>query len=267
MKANKKALIIAVILLIIGIGLMAVSILTLEGNMDGGRIDTKTFTEEISKIDISLNASDIKIVSADTDAISVTYPVGEVKQYDLNVDNGTLSIGEVSDKLTIKRWYDYINFDFLYERKSCAVTIELPSRVKYDIAINSSYGDVNMSGGEFSELVCDLDYGDIEFERISSGRVQVSNNCGDIEMDEISCENIKASCNFGDIEAERLKAENILLDNDCGDIECTIVGSEADYTVNAETSFGYSNIHNRIGGEKTLDIRTDFGDIEVMFIG
>lgn len=284
MKAKKIIFIIAGLLILFGAIVSGIAV-ALAGtySSDSAQIQTHTITESISKINISADIDDIRIVTADTDSIKVTYAEDKIRKYDFSAENNTLSLKSVSGDALGLKWYDYVNFNINFKDRVKGITVEVPKGLDTDITLSAKYGDIyvdDLKGSmnakadngdveivksEFSKLECDVDYGDIEMEKVAAESIKLTNDCGDIEIEEVSG-NILASCAYGDIDIERISGNNITLENNCGDVEGTILGNEADYTINAETNLGDRNIQNRTGGKNTLNIKTDLGDISIRFV-
>lgn len=284
MKTKKIIFIIAGLLVLFGLIIAGIAV-ALAGtySSDNTQIQTHTITESISKINISADIDDIRIVTADTDSIKVTYAEDKTRKYDFSAENNTLSLKSVSGEALGLKWYDYVSFNINFKDRVKGITVEVPKGLGADITLNAKYGDIYVADlkgsmnakadngdveivkSEFSKLECDVDYGDIDMEKVASDSIKLTNDCGDIDIEEVSG-NISASCAYGDINIERISGNNITLENNCGDVEGTILGNEADYTINAETNLGDKNIQNRTGGKNTLDVRTDAGDISVKFI-
>ncbi|MGN0107862.1 MAG: DUF4097 family beta strand repeat-containing protein [Hominilimicola sp.] len=284
MKAKKIIFIIAGLFVLFGVIISGIAVALLGASpYDKGQMQTHTVTENISKINIFAEADDIRIVEADTDNIKVTYTEDKIRKYDFGTENGTLSLESVPRDTLGLKWYDYVDFNINFKDRVKGITLEIPKGFNAEITLNSRYGDiyaadlkgsinikadcgdVKIAKSEFSKIECNLDYGDIEMEKVSADSINLTNDCGDIEIEEVSG-NISASCAYGDIGIEKISGSNITLENNCGDIEGTILGNEADYTINAETNLGDSNIQNRTGGKNTLNVRTDLGDLFIKFI-
>lgn len=284
MKAKKIIFITAGLLVLFGVIIAGIAV-ALAGtySADSTQIQSHTITEGISKINISADTDDIRIITADTDSIKVTYAEDKTRKYDFSTENNTLSLKSISGEAFGLKWYDYINFNINFRDRVKGITVEVPKDFKADITLSAKYGDiyaadlkgsvnikadngdVDVERSAFSTFECDVDYGDIEMEKVSADSIKLTNDCGDIDIEEVSG-NISASCAYGDIDVEKISGSNITLENNCGDIEGTILGNEADYTINAETHLGDSNIQNRTGGKNTLNVRTDLGDLFIKFV-
>lgn len=266
MKINKVLLITASILLVFGavISVTAMKLMSVTAMNSAERI-TKEITEKVSNIDISSDIGNINILTADTDKITLDYFTSDNRKYEMKTENNTLSLKYLPYNRSSLKWYDYfINLDF-HPKQYYDITLTIPKTFSANIALDAKYGDINISNvngninavnscgdikivnGNFSALDCRIDFGDIEIEQITADHINLSGDCGDIEFD-------------------RINSSHITLENNCGDIEGTISGSESEYKINGHTRFGDNNISNRTDGEKVLDIKNDFGDIDIQFI-
>lgn len=298
MRINKKLLIISGIMVLTG-GIISVSAaFLLKANDTGGEEQIKELSEKTSKISISADASDIKIIPSDTDKITLTYFTDEKTQYKIYEENGEFSMKpEPSGNLNIK-WYDYIaDFDVGYDKD---ITLKIPRDFKSDIALNLNYGDIeieNISGNFVLNTKCgDIDvkdvrgnltaqtnYGDFEVENSEFTKLECVTDCGDIETDkcktdttecrsdygeckiEYTSGNISTYNKCGDIDIKSISGKNITLKTDYGDIEGSISGKETDYRIDAVANAGSVNLRNRFEGENMLKASTDAGNIEIDF--
>ncbi len=285
MNANKIVLITSVILVIFGSILIALSIgmMSLSDNAQG-QIQTRTITETINKIDVTANIGDIRIIRDNTDVITVTYYEDSANQYYISTVNEILLINSTIPDKTVK-WYDrYINLNF-GTRDKYDIIIKIPRTQYADFNICSKYGDIeaeNIAGGyintetdcgdielikcEFTNITGLTNYGDIKTNNLIADNTTLNTDCGDIELTECGFSNITCSTKFGDIEANHFSGNTVTLKTDCGDIEGTIIGNEADYSINAETNLGDKNVQNTSNGSKILEAKTDLGDIDIKFI-
>lgn len=246
MKINKILLITAGLFLLCGTVVAGTAIILMnKAYSDDARMQTQTITENISKVNIFVDMSDIKIIPADTDKIVLTYFTDDTNKYEITTDNGILSIEYVRFKRNKAKWYDYyINFDFGRDHD---VILNVPRNFSADIQLSADYGDIEVSGVKGGSMKINSDYGDIEI--------------ADCKFNSIDC-----AADYGDIDVERCEGKILNFSTDCGDIEGTIAGNEADYTINAETELGDKNINNKAGGQNTLDVKTDLGDIDIKFV-
>lgn len=78
---------------------------------------------------------------------------------------------------------------------------------------------------------------------------------------------VNITVNGGDISFDALYVGNALyLTVKNGDIEGTLVGSYDDFAISSKVKKGESNLPNKTGGEKTLNVSANNGDIDIEFV-
>ena len=118
-----------------------------------------------------------------------------------------------------------------------------------------------------------------------SGEISVSNSNGPISLTDIKADVLTASTSNstnqlqnavlsrsvslansnGSVEILQAEAPAIDLSTSNGEISGVIQGSQRDYSIEASTSNGSSNLMNTVGGEKTLKVSNSNGGINVTF--
>ncbi len=245
MKPNKTIIITAGMFVLFGLIILGIAIPKLYiSSASSLKTQEYTVTENISKIEISADRSDVHIVSADTDKISLSYNTDDINQYDITASNGILYMKNAFSKRDVLKWYDYF---FSIDFNEYDITVSIPKGLAVDIQAATAYGEIKAFGVTGNELSVTTDYGDIEVSE-----------CGFISAE--------CSTDYGDIEVSRISGGNISLVTDYGDIEGTILGNETDYTIDADTNLGDNNLQSRTGGINRLSAKTDCGDISVRFI-
>lgn len=265
MKVNKIIIITAGLFILFGVIISGIAVmLTAKSSERNARMETKEITENISKINISVDMSDVKIIPANTDKITLTYFTDETNQYDISTDNGTLSVEYVRFSKEKVKWYDYyFSFDFGRDHD---IILEVPRNFRADIQLSANYGDIEVTGVNGGGMNVQTDYGDVEIKDCKFTSIECTTDYGDIDMEQCGSDTFNCNTDYGDIEFERISGKNIVFDTACGDIEGTIDGSKSDYMINTETSLGKRNIQNKTDGKNTLDAKTDLGDIEISFL-
>lgn len=284
MKTNRILIITAGLFILAGAVIAGIALmLTARSSEQNARMETYEVTEKISNVNIDVDMSDIKIMPVmGTDKITLTYFTDDTNKYDISEDNGTLSVKYVKFNKEKAKWYDYyFSFDFGRDHD---VILQVPQNFRADLLlhadygdievtdmsgdsmnIHTSYGDLDITGCKFKAMECATDYGDIDIERSQSDTFNCSTDFGSIDVTDTAGK-INCGTDYGDIEFERISGSSIVMDTSCGDIEGTIDGREADYTINAQTNLGDKNVQSRAGGEKRLDVKTDMGDIDIIFL-
>lgn len=265
MKAKKIILITAAIFVVFGavIGGTAIMLIT-KANMRDMRMETQTITESISKVNVSADMSDIKIIADDSDKITLTYFTDETNKYDITTDNGTLSVEYARLKSDKVKWYDY--YFSIDVGRDHDIILKVPKKLTADISLETNYGDIELSGINGSNAKVHTSYGDIELSGCKFTAIETVTDYGDIDIERADSEALSCITDCGDIEIERVSGKNITLNTSLGDIEGTILGNEEDYTINSETGLGENRLRGRTGGKNTLDAKTDLGDISVKFV-
>lgn len=265
MKAKKIILITAAVFtvcgaIIAGTALMLIS----KANVHDMRMETQTITENISKINVSADMSDIKIITDDTDKITLTYFTDDTNKYDITTENGELSIEYKRFKSDQVKWYDYyFSIDFGRDHD---IILKVPKNLTVDMELNTSYGDIEVSHINGSNAQLHTDYGDIELSDCNFSVTEAVTDYGDIDVENSDSEALSCTTDCGDIDIERVSGKNITLYTAIGDIEGTILGNEEDYTIISETSLGDNRLRDRTGGKNTLNAKTDLGDIFIKFV-
>lgn len=259
MKVNKKILIIAGILTLSGALITGITAaLIVNSPKNGGRPVTKTIDESVSKIEVSVNVNDVRLISGSKDKITVTYTDSGLNGCTAEVKGDTLVI---SHNMEQQEWYDYIEFD---SRHDSDITIIIPDNMSIDARLETKHGDIEAAGLTGS-LRADSGSGDVEISGCDFDVLECNVDYGDIELKNSGARSVICNTDSGDIDCERLWGSDIKLSSDYGDIEGSIKGNEADYTINADTRFGENRLRNRTGGKNTLDIKAKVGDISLRF--
>ena len=106
--------------------------------------------------------------------------------------------------------------------------------------------------------------------RIPAGeldRFSIKTTNEDVSMQDLSTVGeISISSNGGNIRFENLNAENsISLNVKNGDINGSIIGGYSDFSIHCDIKKGNSNLPNIDGGDKTLDVSCNNGDVNISF--
>lgn len=102
--------------------------------------------------------------------------------------------------------------------------------------------------------------------RLDTLRLSTTNE--DISLPALAVtKSIHLSSNDGNITFGNLEVGNSLsLTVKNGDIEGSVIGSYDDFTIQSEIKKGESNLPNKDGGEKTLNVYGNNGDVNIQFI-
>ena len=270
MKGSKIWLIIAVLMLVSGLGLAAI------GTANGGtwkmRFDLKDFKvktadseEYVNKTEIVDEFSTIKVITSTVDIniengdkYSVTYYVPEDKIPEIRCENGVLTVDtNESNSVSI------FNFGFFTDDKNPYITITTPStEAGNKLDVRSSTGDIKVTGLGFDGNI-KTSTGDVSVSHgfIKDGYIKTST--GDITVDYISSETIETETSTGEFKlSHSIVNRKLTSDTSTGDIQLNqntinyfgVEGSTSDITVLA------SEIDK-------IDIKTSTGEVELELKG
>lgn len=112
---------------------------------------------------------------------------------------------------------------------------------------------------------------DIDVKGVSFADTDIQVNSGDIDMKDVVSGGIKIVADEGDIEISGMLSGTTDIHTEAGDIEVDVFSGLADYTMDLSTEAGEITVgenecgskYSQEGGDKTLKLRTDAGEIEV----
>ncbi len=97
--------------------------------------------------------------------------------------------------------------------------------------------------------------------------LSVSTTNENISIKEAAAASISLSSNGGSVNIGNLSVKDSLeLTAKNGDIKGTVIGSYDDFSIHVDSKKGNSNLNNKDGGEKTLSISCNNGDINIELI-
>ena len=130
-------------------------------------------------------------------------------------------------------------------------------------------GNVTLKNFTANNLTIETDTGDaILSDCTVNGTLLAETDTGDIKMDgSISVNRLRMDLDTGDLKAKGavVYADNIEIEVDTGDVKMTLSGKQSDYNIIVNVDTGKQNIANNYGGDKTLKIEADTGDVYVYF--
>ena len=258
-----------------------------------------TAKSDIDKLVLDGSSDAVKVVTGDVDKVEVVYYESETQKYDIEEDGDTLKISRKENQgVQIGFWFDV---DF----KDHTMTVTLPESFDGEIKADYSSGAVSVKDAKLEKLSIDCTSGAINVEDVtvkgdaniktSSGAINVngvsskdfscSATSGAVNVEDVKCDEFFTKCNSGLLRLSNIKADNIefkatsgeiilskidaekSIKGECtsGDIRGTIVGSEDDFSIIADTTSGSCNLNNSRSGDKTLDLEATSGDISIRF--
>lgn len=256
-KAFKTIGKIALILFIIGVGLMGIAVLLGVHNRSftnnrffnfiiNPKLEKLEYTvvDEFDSIDLNVDVADIVIKEGEEFAIE--YELYEGSKYE--VRNNTLYVDKYKGK--------QINIGLNMGTKDAYLTIYIPKDKEINIKnIEVDMGDVKIINGsdwKINNINIDADMGDIEIEGKVEGKI-------DIEAD------------MGDVDIKGYLQCDISVGADMGDVDICTYYKEEYYNYEIDVDMGEKNIEKN-GGEMLegdyrfdIEVECDMGDVTLTF--
>jgi hypothetical protein len=232
---------IGLVLCVIGIAIMMKTLIKVGFDMDAFsnvNLVTNTYDmeDDFTKLLISGNADEIKIVPSKDGICHITLLEEEKALHQVMLDDNMLTIRSANNK----EWYEQIWFMAL----NPCITVALPERVYDRITIENNVGEIELTELSCKELFVTLNAEDVSLQRvIASEGLYIKNNTGDIEFEE--CD-----------------APIISMENVTGDIEGTLLTEKQ---FDAKTTTGKVNVPES-SGEGSCKLRTNTGNIQVEIV-
>lgn len=280
MRTEKKAaLIVAGALLIVGLGMAAVSLVSVGSDYNKlvkqNTYEEKTYdvTEDFKNISMEIGSHDINILrSDDKDAHFVCSESDQIK-YDVQVKNNTLFIKEKANKI--------FNFSFVFDQYPIVSKLYLPKDTYEIVSCRLGSGDITITEKfSFDELSFKVGSGDIVVSDAScknkfsadasSGKLKITNTLsqgsfyartGSGDIDLTACEGMtfEVKTGSGDISLSSCDGTSISMSTGSGDITGTVKTAK---TFDAKAGSGDVRVPVD-GNGGTCTIRTGSGDIKI----
>ena len=289
-KGLKTALIVAIILLIVGIGIICVAFAVsgfdfdkLGNGPDRVEKNYECDVDDLTTFVINDQNNGFEIKKPDDEKIHIKYYESEKEYYSIDNSNGTLRIEYQSDL----KWYEYFWFNLDFSNRK--IVILLPSSYQGSITATTSNGGIDASDIALADyLKLSTSNGTITVKNVDTSEdvdINTSNewiNLYDFTADNIYCDtnngtikidNVTVNDSFdvntsnGGIDISKLKADKkIKLKTSNGSIKGDIFGDINDYQITSHTSNGQNNLPDNFnGGNIILDVKTSNGNIDINF--
>ena len=222
-------------------------------------------TTKVTSLNLNHSVADIRLVYADTDTLSVTY--FQARDARRNIDEITLTQedGVLSMVQSRKPHFSPSFFNISVDHD---VTIKIPKDRVLDIVVNTSTGDISISGGTFTSAQLKTSTGDVRFYGdITTETLSIPTSTGDVDFNgNLTANTLTINVDTGDIDSDGvITVQTVEIQTNTGDIELNLAGEQTDYTIVAETNTGKQNIYSGGNGEKKLSVICSTGDIEIDF--
>ncbi|QKY71495.1 DUF4097 family beta strand repeat-containing protein [Lentibacillus sp. CBA3610] len=264
MKSIKKMSVIALILLLVGVGgsLIAFNLMDKSNSSEEQVIDP----ENIENIEINTNNEKVELISTNDSNIKVELAgtrMNDIEdRLEVKTDGNTLSIQTVRQK-------GIFNINLFGE--TLALTVYLPEKLYESLQAELDNGSFQASQLNIKEIQVKTNNGRIEMGDINSDQVYTNSDNGGIKLDHVEG-NISGQTNNGSISLYTNHLDrSIELESDNGNIEIETEKDPTNAVFDVKTDngtatiFGSSNWDTIVGdGDNLIKLTTNNGNIDVM---
>ena len=214
-----------IILLVLCLGLSCLILAGCSGS--GEQFEEKSYTPDTQITEINLDVQDREIEASisEDDRIHIGYFESAKETYEIAVSDENVL---TMTSVSDKDWTDYIGGKPSAENRK--IFLQIPDALLDSLTLSTTNEDITLP------------------KLTVTGSISVSSNGGDI---------VFGNLNVGN-------AVNLTVKN--GDISGTIAGSYEDFAIRSEIKKGESSFpDNKDGGEKTLNVSANNGDVNIEF--
>ena len=115
------------------------------------------------------------------------------------------------------------------------------------MCIETLDGDINIGNVDIQDITITTNNGNIAFGSATINHLQINTLDGNISFDNTAI------------------MQELACETKNGNVIGTFSGNMADYSIVTETVGGNSNLNSKVGGDKTISISTQDGDIDISF--
>lgn len=200
----------------------------LAGCGDSGEpFEEKEYTAEgqIKAIDLDVRDREIEVMRSGDEQVHIQYSENDKEYYDISVSDEAVL---TMTGASDKDWTDYIGGKPSAENRK--IILQIPDALLENLTLSTTNEDITLP------------------ELAVTGNISVSSNGGNIV--------------FGNLDV----GDGLYLTVKNGDISGTVVGGYDDFAIQSKIKKGESNLpDSKEGGEKTLNVSGNNGDIRVDF--
>lgn len=225
------------------------------------------FERKKTKININLS-----INMQDTSTV-VTLPKDFKGTVDASATSGTVRIKDIQcENLAVTTSSGSIQLENIVSDKSAEIVvtsgaIKISSlTASNDVSVTALSGSIGIENITCNNLGVEDTSGSVKVANATGKTASFEASSGSTKLDNVSFDDkVNISASSGSIHFEALKSNNISAEASSGSIKGTIAGKQSEYSVISKTSSGSCNLENTREGNKTLDVKTTSGSINVSF--
>lgn len=295
-KIFKIFLIIAIALMVVGVGIIGVTFVASGFDLDKFTVDERDLTEYsldvegkgvdtlvLSDLEEFTAWYEINVIPSEDEDFHIVYSTFNSEQIDWTVKDGTLSLFDNRQNRP-DDWRNYIGF---FDLDSVPMTIAVPKTLK-SMDLRNDVGNV-----VFKDLQLEGDlfyYGDTDVVMMSQvdikGVLHLESDATSFTLNNVNAGSIVADVDYGYLNFESVHADNIDVQTDAGDFEFfalsvdeslrilsdygnisgSIRDAQSSFTIMSQVDIGTSNLVSGGSGKKFLDVRNDTGNIDITFM-
>ena len=255
MRTFKKWLIAAIVLLVLGGMVFAISVALMGfdfSKLQTDRCETTVVTIDEAFRDIAITArtADVALVPSEDGKCSVTFYVEKASTPSASVENGVLTIR--TDKK--KDW----TLSGIFSG-SPSITVSLPENVYGALTIAVTTGDITATNLSAETLALSVTTGDIVLKNVTCRDVITEGTTGNITLTNVMASGeVSAVRSTGNIQLDGSDAAELALQTTTGDIIGTLRSGK---TFAAKTTTGDVSVPPTDGGK--CELQTTTGDIQI----
>ena len=217
---KKIWLIIAVVLLICGIGLFTFAMQNLGWDyreLSTTKYESRTYdiTEDFENIQIDISTADITFCLSKDGKCRVECQENEKFKSDVSVIDNTLTVKENENQ----KWYDHIGFNIGFAK----ISVYLPEKAYNSLDINASTSDILIKNFAANTVKIKTSTGDIEFKGADAEELDIKTNTGDVFGTLLSDKTFVTETNTGTVKVPKsTSGGKCKIKTNTGDIKITI---------------------------------------------
>lgn len=293
-RSARKLLRLAVVLAVLGLALCAAALalsgfdinrLSVPSNSDRTELVRSYDPDKVDRIVVDLTWDSVTLLPSPDEQIHLRCFVGGGFTYSTTESDTELMIQQKNTAIQRLPGWFRVNFDWDIDR---SLSLSIPKGFDGDLSLELDAGSITIADGlELAgALDARLDLGAFSAEALTARSVTVqcdagsltgrdwqiaqyaflSADLGSLSLSQLSAQDAIFLSDAGSVEFQDLAAGHIEVSSDLGAIKGSILGAEADYSIDARTSLGQCTLTNRQGlTDKTLRLSCGAGDIQVRF--
>ena len=229
-----------------------------EENKSGETVREVSVTEADGKLTISEKINwkrSLGLFNFNNTRVTVTLPTSRIYTLNIETDTGDVSVKGSATATTAK-----------FETDTGDIYIEKINTGLLSLSVDT--GDITLKDTSATLMIdIETNTGDVLLGgALSSPAVKIETDTGDVKINgTLTAQTVKIETDTGDVKEGLVDAASITLISDTGDFKLKLVGKSSDYKTSVSLHTGDTNVSKNLSGDKSLDIRSDTGDVYIYF--